>query len=26
MGDRELSWERLAKAGLLPRRKKGGLA
>ena len=26
MGDRELSWERLAKAGLLPRSKKGGLA
>jgi len=26
MGDKELSWERLAKAGLLPRSKKGGLA
>ena len=26
MGDRELTWERLAKAGLLPRSKKGGLA
>ena len=26
MGDRELSWESLAKARLLPRRKKGGLA
>jgi branched-chain amino acid transport system permease protein len=26
MGDRELSWESLAKAGLLPRSKKGGLA
>jgi branched-chain amino acid transport system permease protein len=26
MGDRELSWESLAKAGLLPRKKKGGLA
>ena len=26
MGDRELSWESLAKAGLLPRGRKGGLA
>jgi branched-chain amino acid transport system permease protein len=26
MGDREWTWERLAKAGLLPRSKKGGLA
>ncbi len=26
MGDRELSWDGLAKAGLLPRNKKGGMA
>jgi hypothetical protein len=24
MGDRELTWDGLAKAGLLPRKKKGG--